>query len=148
MKTIISIAAFALIINLSGCSATVSEQKQSLKSFQNAKAWYVTGDLDSAEQHLQWLHNKGLASSQSWALLGNIYFRQYRFEASEKAFLRSLELDASNEDIWFNLALNQLRQTTNTLMDARIELNKVDGQLGNLLDDLLALQKLSLEDIN
>ncbi|MBF38476.1 hypothetical protein [Idiomarina sp. UBA4520] len=147
MKIITSIAVLTLIVSLSGCSATVAEQKQSLKSFENAKSWYLSGDLDSAEHHLQWLHSKGLASSQSWALLGNIYFRQYRFEASEQAYLRSLEFDSSNNDIWFNLALNQLRQTTNTLMDARVQLKETDDQLDGLLKDLLALQKLSIEEV-
>ncbi|WP_287816764.1 hypothetical protein, partial [Idiomarina sp.] len=62
----------------SGCSTTVQEKLAREQSIESAINWYQTGDLLSAEQHLHWLHKKGLGTDKSWKLLGNIYFRQYR----------------------------------------------------------------------
>ncbi|AGM35768.1 hypothetical protein K734_04515 [Idiomarina loihiensis GSL 199] len=48
--------------------------------------------------------------------------------------------------MWFNLALLNLRQTTNILMDARVELDTFDGELERLLNQLLKLQQARLND--
>lgn len=146
MKTSILIAVLLLSLLNQGCSATVKERQVREQSLETAVGWYRSGDLLSAEQHLQWLHRKGLGTDKSWALLGNIYFRQYRFEASEAAYGKSLKLNASNKSIWFNLALLNLRQTTNVLMDARVELDTFDGELEKLLSELLKLQQARLND--
>lgn len=146
MKKYITIVVLLFNMVLLGCSATVSEQKQRVEQLKQATRWYQAGDLTAAEQHLVWLHDNGLATAQSWGMLGNIYFRQYRFKASERAYVRSLELDSGNQDIWFNLALNQLRQTTNTVMDARVELDDLDDGLKELLTQLLALQQQDPKD--
>ncbi|KPD22354.1 MAG: hypothetical protein CMF08_09945 [Idiomarina sp.] len=130
----------------SGCSTTVQEKLAREQSFESAINWYQTGDLLSAEQHLHWLHKKGLGTDKSWKLLGNIYFRQYRFEASQSAYRNSLKMNAADEEVWFNLALLSLRQTTNILMDARVELDTFDGELEMLLRELLELQKARLHE--
>jgi len=44
------------------------------------------------------------------------------------------------------LALLSLRQTTNILMDARVELDTFDGELEILLSELLELQKARLQE--
>lgn len=146
MKTSILIAVLLLSLTNQGCSATVEERQVREQSLESAINWYKDGDLLSAEQHLQWLHRKGLGTDKSWALLGNIYFRQYRFEASESAYGRSLKFNSSDRNVWFNLALLNLRQTTNILMDARVELDTFDGELERLLNQLLKLQQARLND--
>ncbi|WP_126781978.1 hypothetical protein [Idiomarina ramblicola] len=147
MKTSILIAVLLLSLINQGCSATVEERQVRKQSLEAAVNWYSNGDLLSAEQHLQWLHRKGLGTDKSWALLGNIYFRQYRFKASEPAYWKSLKLNASDKNVWFNLALLNLRQTTNVLMDARVELDTFDGELEKLLNELLRIQKVRLKDV-
>jgi len=146
MKKGTLIAVLLLSLLNQACSATVKERQASESSLETAIEWYKSGDLLSAEQHLQWLHRKGLETDSSWALLGNIYFRQYRFEASESAYSQSLKLNPSDNKVWFNLALLSLRQTTNILMDARVELETFDGELERLLNELLKLQKVRLND--
>jgi len=144
MKRNLTIVVFLLSLVSSGCSTTVQEKLAREQSFESAVNWYQTGDLLSAEQHLHWLHKKGLGTDKSWKLLGNIYFRQYRFEASQSAYRNSLKMNAADEEVWFNLALLSLRQTTNILMDARVELDTFDGELEILLSELLELQKARL----
>ncbi|MCK7458282.1 tetratricopeptide repeat protein [Idiomarina aminovorans] len=146
MKASLTIAVLLLSLLNLGCSATVQERQTRTKSIESAVEWYKTGDLLSAEQHLQWLHSKGLGTDKSWKLLGNIYFRQYRFQASESAYRNSLKINESDESVWFNLALLNLRQTTNVLMDARAQLDNFDGELEMLLNKLLELQKARLKD--
>jgi len=146
MKRNLTIVVFLLSLVSSGCSTTVQEKLAREQSFESAINWYQTGDLLSAEQHLHWLHKKGLGTDKSWKLLGNIYFRQYRFEASQSAYRNSLKMNAADEEVWFNLALLSLRQTTNILMDARVELDTFDGELEMLLRELLELQKARLHE--
>lgn len=146
MKTSILIAVLLLSLINQGCSATVEEREVREQSLETAINWYRNGDLLSAEQHLQWLHRKGLGTDKSWALLGNIYFRQYRFKASESAYGQSLKLNSSDRKVWFNLALLNLRKTTNILMDARVELEIFDEELERLLNELLRLQQARLND--
>ncbi|MDA6066330.1 hypothetical protein [Idiomarina abyssalis] len=146
MKRNLTIVVFLLSLVSSGCSTTVQEKLAREQSFESAVNWYQTGDLLSAEQHLHWLHKKGLGTDKSWKLLGNIYFRQYRFEASQSAYRNSLKMNAADEEVWFNLALLSLRQTTNILMDARVELDTFDGELEILLSELLELQKARLQE--
>ncbi len=146
MKRNLTIVVFLLSLVSSGCSTTVQEKLAREQSFESAVNWYQTGDLLSAEQHLHWLHKKGLGTDKSWKLLGNIYFRQYRFEASQSADRNSLKMNAADEEVWFNLALLSLRQTTNILMDARVELDTFDGELEILLSELLELQKAWLQE--
>ncbi|WP_417434547.1 hypothetical protein [Idiomarina abyssalis] len=146
MKRNLTIVVFLLSLVSSGCSTTVQEKLAREQSFESAINWYQTGDLLSAEQHLHWLHKKGLGTDKSWKLLGNIYFRQYRFEASQSAYRNSLKMNAADEEVWFNLALLSLRQTTNILMDARVELDTFDGELEILLSELLELQKARLQE--
>jgi len=55
-------------------------------------------------------------------------------------------MNAADEEVWFNLALLSLRQTTNILMDARVELDTFDGELEMLLRELLELQKARLHE--
>lgn len=147
MKRNLTIVVFLLSLVSSGCSTTVQEKLAREQSIESAINWYQTGDLLSAEQHLHWLHKKGLGTDKSWKLLGNIYFRQYRFEASQSAYRNSLKMNAADEEVWFNLALLSLRQTTNILMDARVKLDTFDGELEMLLRELLELQKARLHDI-
>jgi len=147
MKGIFTIAVLLLSLLNLGCSATVEEQQAKTQSIESAVDWYKTGDLLSAEQHLQWLHRKELGTDKSWKLLGNIYFRQYRFHASESAYRNSIKLNASDKSVWFNLALINLRQTTNILMDARAELDGFDGELEMLLNELLELQKVRVTEV-
>ena len=135
MKRNLTIVVFLLSLVSSGCSTTVQEKLAREQSIESAINWYQTGDLLSAEQHLHWLHKKGLGTDKSWKLLGNIYFRQYRFEASQSAYRNSLKMNAADEEVWFNLALLSLRQTTNILMDARVELDTyahTEPKLGGL----------------
>jgi opacity protein-like surface antigen len=146
MKRNLTIAVFLLSLVSSGCSTTVQEKLAREQSVESAINWYKTGDLLSAEQHLQWLHRKGLGTDKSWKLLGNIYFRQYRFQASQSAYRNSLRMNAADKEVWFNLALLSLRQTTNILMDARVELDTFDGELETLLSELLELQKARLQE--
>lgn len=146
MKRNLTIVVFLLSLVSSGCSTTVQEKLAREQSIESAINWYQTGDLLSAEQHLHWLHKKGLGTDKSWKLLGNIYFRQYRFEASQSAYRNSLKMNAADEEVWFNLALLSIRQTTNILMDARVELDTFDGELEILLSELLELQKARLQE--
>ena len=146
MKRNLTIVVFLLSLVSSGCSTTVQEKLAREQSFESAINWYQTGDLLSAEQHLHWLHKKGLGTDKSWKLLSNIYFRQYRFKASQSAYRNSLKMNAADEEVWFNLALLSLRQTTNILMDARVELDTFDGELEMLLRELLELQKARLHE--
>ena len=146
MKRNLTIVLFLLSLVSSVCSTTVQEKLARELSIESAINWYQTGDLLSAEQHLHWLHKKGLGTDKSWKLIGNIYYRQYRFEASQSAYRNSLKMNAADEEVWFNLALLSLRQTTNILMDARVELDTFDGELEILLSELLELQKARLQE--
>ncbi|MBP58352.1 MAG: hypothetical protein CMF07_05065, partial [Idiomarina sp.] len=65
---------------------------------------------------------------------------------SQSAYRNSLKMNAADEEVWFNLALLSLRQTTNILMDARVELDTFDGELEILLSELLELQKARLQE--
>lgn len=147
MKKCILITVLLLSLLNLGCSATVQERQEQFQRTKMALDWYQSGDLLSAEQHIQWLHSKEMGTDKSWALLGNIYFRQYRFKAAESAYRKSLALNASDHSVWFNLALLQLRETTNTLMDARVEADSFDTELEVLLKKLLMMQKVRLSDV-
>lgn len=133
------------LILVSGCQATVSQLNNQHESVAAAKEWYLNGDLLTAEQHLNQLHVRGLASLQSWRLMGNIQFRQNRLDAAESAYQAALQLAPSDRFSWHNLALVKLRKTTMTLMQARSQLGELSHDNARLLEQLLRLQRVELQ---
>ena len=129
---------------LQACQATVAEIQEQHHVYEQAKQWYLQGDLLTAEQQLNRLHLRQLDTPQSWRLLGNIQFRQQRLDAAEQAYQQALSYDPSDSLSWHNMGLVRLRQTTATLMQARAELGKLSHADAVLLDKLLKLQRVSL----
>ncbi len=127
-----------------GCQSTVAETQEQQQVYEQAKQWYLQGDLLTAEQQLNRLHLRQLDTPQSWRLLGNIQFRQQRLAAAEQAYQQALRYDANDRLSWHNLALVRLRQTTATLMQARAELGELSAGDAVLLDQLLKLQRVAL----
>jgi predicted Zn-dependent protease len=122
----------------------VAETQEQQQVYEQAKQWYLQGDLLTAEQQLNRLHLRQLDTPQSWRLLGNIQFRQQRLAAAEQAYQQALRYDANDRLSWHNLALVRLRQTTATLMQARAELGELSAGDAVLLDQLLKLQRVAL----
>lgn len=133
------------LILLSACQATVAQHQQQQQVYDNAKQWYLRGDLLTAEQQLNQLHASGLASLDSWRLMGNIHFRQHRLQAAEQAYREALTLAANDPLSWHNLSLVKLRQTTDTLMQARSQLQELSDEDQGLLRKLLQLQRVQLQ---
>lgn len=131
-------------LGLVSCSATVAQQQQQQHLLDNARSWYQHGDLLSAEQQLHRLHQRDLATAESWRLLGNIQFRQQRMQAAKQAYQQALALAPTDADSWHNLALTQLRLTTSVLMSARTQLGQLTAEDARLLDTLLRLQRVKL----
>ncbi len=127
-----------------GFQSTVAETQEQQQVYEQAKQWYLQGDLLTAEQQLNRLHLRQLDTPQSWRLLGNIQFRQQRLAAAEQAYQQALRYDANDRLSWHNLALVRLRQTTATLMQARAELGELSAGDAVLLDQLLKLQRVAL----
>ena len=127
-----------------GCQSTVAETQEQQQVYEQAKQWYLQGDLLTAEQQLNRLHLRQLDTPQSWRLLGNIQFRQQRLAAAEQAYQQALRYDANDRLSWHNLALVRLRQTTATLMQARAELGELSAGDAVLLDQLLKQQRVAL----
>ncbi|AVJ55613.1 hypothetical protein C5610_04405 [Idiomarina sp. OT37-5b] len=122
----------------------MAETQEQQQVYEQAKQWYLQGDLLTAEQQLNRLHLRQLDTPQSWRLLGNIQFRQQRLAAAEQAYQQALRYDANDRLSWHNLALVRLRQTTATLMQARAELGELSAGDAVLLDQLLKLQRVAL----
>jgi len=133
------------LLLIAGCQATVQQYQQQQQTYQAAKDWYLSGDLLAAEQQLNQLHSHQLHSLQSWRLMGNIQFRQQRLDAAENAYRQALSLAPNDKFSWHNLTLVKLRQTTNTLMQARSELGQLDRTNDELLRNLLRLQRVQLQ---
>ncbi len=135
-----------LVLCLSACNSTPQSPQYAQYQLGNAKAWYEQGDLLSAEQQLHALHQHGAGSAESWRLLGNIHLRQHRLEAAREAYRTSVQLNPHESDVWHNLALTELRQTTATLMKARTQLQRLPDEDERLLSLLLKLQRVSLDN--
>lgn len=133
------------LILLSACQATVAQHQQQQRIYDTAKQWYLRGDLLTAEQQLNQLHTLGLASLDSWRLLGNIHFRQQRLQAAEQAYGQALTIAPDDPFSWHNLSLVKLRQTTDTLMQARSQLHELSNEDQELLRQLLRLQRVQLQ---
>ncbi|OIM99873.1 hypothetical protein BFR57_04790 [Idiomarina sp. MD25a] len=133
-----------LVLCLSACTSTPQSPQYAQYQLGNAKAWYEQGDLLSAEQQLNALHQNGAGSAASWRLLGNIHLRQHRLEAAREAYQKSVQLNPHEADVWHNLALTELRQTTATLMRARTQLQRLPDEDERLLALLLKLQRVNI----
>lgn len=133
------------LILLSACQATVAQHQHQQQVYDNAKQWYLRGDLLTAEQQLNQLHAIGLASLDSWRLMGNIHFRQQRLQAAEQAYREALTIAPKDAFSWHNLSLVKLRQATDTLMQARSQLPELSAEDQDLLRQLLRLQRVQLQ---
>ena len=132
-------------LSLTACASTPQSPQYAQYQLGSAKSWYEQGDLLSAEQQLTALHQNGAGSADSWRLMGNIHLRQHRLEAAREAYKQSVKLNPHEADVWHNLALTELRQTTATLMRARTELQRLPDEDERLLTLLLKLQRVKLE---
>ncbi|RUO80504.1 hypothetical protein CWI84_05455 [Idiomarina tyrosinivorans] len=136
-----AIVAVLICVSVSSCSLArpINIDHSALPE---AKNWYRQGDLDSAESVLLQLQRKQQGSAESDFLLANIYFRQQRLAAAKKQYERVLAQQSNHQRAWHNLALTQLRLTTDTLMRARVALMQLPEADQQLLQVLLKLQRI------
>ncbi|MEC9320527.1 MAG: hypothetical protein VYD08_11645, partial [Pseudomonadota bacterium] len=64
--------------------------------------------------------------------------------AAREAYRKSVQLNPHEADVWHNLALTELRQTTATLMKARTQLQRLPDEDERLLALLLKLQRVNI----
>ena len=106
-----------LVLTLSGCNTQNIRASDPVAIREHAAAAYQNNDWETAEQDYLYLTRNAAAGAEDWFRLGNIYARTNRAEAAVTAYREALKQDQGNSNVWYNLAVVQLRQATQTFID-------------------------------
>lgn len=141
---------FTLVLGLSGCAIS-DPDRLSLQEFEhlqrNAEHAYTNGDLHLAEALWRQALVQRPSAYQMWCYLGQVSFRQQRYNEAEQHYQKCIEENPSQPMMWRNLAAIQIRQATEFLLQAEhydegSPMPSATGHYQQLLSTLLELQRV------
>lgn len=114
-------AACVIAVAICGCAASTGGQPVAIREgdlrarLDRADAAFREARLLDAEVLYRELSYTNPTLPEIWLRLGSIYVRQGQLEAAGRAYRDGMRIHAEDGRLWFNLALVQLRQATETL---------------------------------
>ncbi len=138
------------ILILAGCAGGgAGSRKQSgagemdlLQVRQLAEASYAAKNYTESEKHYSLLVRQAPIEAENWFRLGNIYARTNRPEQAVAFYREALVRSPDHAKAWFNMAVLQINQAANSLIEHQKHANPADPSAersGELLKELQAM---------